>query len=86
MRLRNRNDLNSDPADSTPSRPGSLQIPGASVLSQNDRSASGTSGTPGPVPSGTRSAGRRDTDQGCEASVDRWGSGSKIRDSVSLLD
>jgi hypothetical protein len=71
---------------STASRPGSLQIPGASVLAQNDRGASGRSGTPGPVPSGTPSAGRRGPDQGCEASVDRWGSGSKIRVSVSLLD
>jgi hypothetical protein len=71
---------------STASRPGSLQIPGASVLAQNDRGAPGKSGTPGPVPSGTPSAGRRDPDQGCEASVDRWGSGSKIRVSVSLLD
>src|SRR5271157_4841568 len=71
---------------STASRPGSLQIPGASVLAQNDRGASGSSGTPGPVPSGTPSAGRRDPDQRCEASVDRWGSGSKIRVSVKLLD
>jgi len=46
MLLRDRNDLNSDPADSTASRPGSLQIPGASVLAQNDRGASGRSAPP----------------------------------------
>src|SRR5271157_510587 len=86
MLLRDRNDLNSDPDDSTASRPGSLQFPGASVLAQNDRGASGRSGIPGPVPSGTPSARRRGPDQGCEASVDRWGSGSKIRVSVSVLD
>ena len=39
-------------SSSTASRPGSLQIPGASVLARNDRGASGRSGTPGPVPSG----------------------------------
>src|SRR5271157_1285843 len=71
---------------STASRPGSLQIPGASVLARKDRGASGRSGTPGPVLSGTPSAGPRDPDQVCEASVDRSGSGSKIRVSVSLLD
>jgi hypothetical protein len=37
---------------STASRPGSIQIPGASVLAQNDRGASGRWGTRGPVPSG----------------------------------
>src|SRR5208337_4716261 len=79
-------DLNSDPNASTASRPASLQIPSASVLAQNDRGASGKSGTPGPVPSGTPSAARRDPDQGRKASVDRWGSGSKIKVSVSLLD
>src|SRR5208337_2233263 len=86
MLLRDRNDLNSDPNASTASRPASLQIPSASVLAQNDRGASGKSGTPGPVPSGTPSAARRDPDQGRKASVDRWGSGSKIKVSVSLLD
>ncbi len=62
MLLRDRNDLNSDPDHSTPSRPGSLQIPDASGLARNDRGSSGSSGTPGPVPPGTPSAGRRAPD------------------------
>jgi len=61
MLLHDRNDLNTDSDDSTPSQPGSLQVPGASVLAQKDRGASGKSGTPAqslPAPLGGTTGSR----------------------------